>query len=300
MIYTVTFNPALDYTMKLPTIKLGETNRSYQEQILAGGKGLNVSTILNNLQVENIALGFIAGFTGQEIEKVFTENGGKSSFIQLEQGNSRINVKLKSQSETEINASGPKIDSNAVNKLYSQLDNLQEGDVLVLAGSIPSSLPKTIYQDIMTHVAIKNVLIIVDATNDLLVNVLENKPFLIKPNIHELEEIFDITIVDREDVVIYAQKLQHMGARNVLVSMAGDGAILLCEGGEVLDSAAPKGKVLNSVGAGDSMVAGFLAGWCQTNDYRHAFKLGISSGSASAFSENLATKEEIEKIYTTL
>lgn len=297
MIYTVTFNPALDYTMKLPSIKLGETNRSYQEQILVGGKGLNVSTILNNLQIENTALGFIAGFTGQEIKRIFT---GKSSFIELENGTSRINVKLKSQSETEINASGPKISTHAIQQLYNQLDELEENDILVLAGSIPTSLPKTIYQDIMLHLANKNILIIVDATNDLLVNVLENNPFLIKPNIHELEEIFDTQIQDREDIIAHATKLQRMGARNVLVSMAGDGAILLCEGGEVLDSEAPKGTVLNSVGAGDSMVAGFIAGWCQTGDYRHAFKLGIASGSASAFSENLATKEDIEKIYKTL
>lgn len=293
MIYTVTFNPALDYVMNLDNIVLSETNRSTYEQIIVGGKGLNVSTVLANLHMENTALGFVAGFTGKEIERIFT---GKSSFIHLETGHSRINVKLKGQQETEINASGPEIDTQSLQKLFTQLDSLQNGDILVLSGSIPPSLPKTIYQDIMIHLAYKKIDIIVDATNELLLHSLEHKPFLIKPNIHELEEIFNTNIQSREDIIFYATKLQDMGARNVLVSMAGDGAVLLCESGSILEGDAPKGTVINSVGAGDSMVAGFITGWYQTKDYQYAFKMGIASGSASAFSHHLATKEEIEKL----
>lgn len=297
MIYTVTFNPALDYVVNVPNINLGETNRSNKEHILAGGKGLNVSTVLSHLHMDNIALGFIAGFTGLEIERLFNETGGRSNFIHLKTGNSRINVKLKGQQETEINASGPVIDHLSLQKLFSQIDSLQDGDMLVLAGSIPSSLPQTIYQDILAYISNKKIDFVIDATNDLLLNTLTYKPFLIKPNLHELEEMFGVTIQHREDIVSYAKQLQDRGARNVLVSLGGDGAILLCENHTVLDCQAPKGKVLNSVGAGDSMVAGFITGWYQTKDYHHAFHMGLAAGSASAFSETLATKEQIDMLY---
>jgi 1-phosphofructokinase len=297
MIYTVTFNPALDYAIGVDNLVSGMTNRSSYEQLLPGGKGLNVSTILSNLGIENTALGFIAGFTGQEIKRSFEERGGKSDFIELKNGISRINVKIKSAEETEINASGPIIDSESLEKLTEKLDALKDGDILVLAGSIPASLPDSLYSDIMARLDGRGVLIAVDATKDLLLNVLPYKPFLIKPNNHELGEIFGVTLKTREDVIPYAKKMQEKGARNVLVSMAGEGAVLVAENGEVLMSEAPKGKVKNSVGAGDSMVAGFIAGWCEKHTYRHAFKMGLSSGSASAFSEELATKAEIEKVY---
>ena len=297
MIYTVTFNPAIDYAIGVETLNPGMTNRSTFEQLLPGGKGLNVSTILNNLGIDNIALGFIAGFTGAEIKRSFEELGGKSDFIELKNGVSRINIKIKSDKETEINAAGPVIDSEALSELMKKLDSLKDGDILVLAGSIPSSLPDSLYSEIMDMLKDRDIMIAVDATKDLLLNVLPYKPFLIKPNNHELGEIFGVTLKTREDVVPYAKKLQEKGARNVLVSMAGEGAVLIAENGEVLKSEAPKGAVKNSVGAGDSMVAGFIAGWCEKRDYAHAFKMGISSGSASAFSEVLATKPEILQVY---
>lgn len=297
MIYTVTFNPALDYAIGVKQLEAGMTNRSEWEQLLPGGKGLNVSIILGNLGIENTALGFIAGFTGREIKRSFEEKGGKSDFIELKEGISRINVKIKSTDETEINAVGPIIDSDSFEKLMEKLDTLKEGDVLVLAGSIPSSLPNSLYSDIMAKLDGRGVMTVVDATNDLLMNVLKYKPFLVKPNNHELGEIFGVTLKTREEVVPYAKQLQEKGARNVLISMAGEGAVLVTETGRVLKSEAPQGKVKNSVGAGDSMVAGFIAGWCEKKDYEHAFKLGLSSGSASAFSEELATKPEIERVY---
>lgn len=297
MIYTVTFNPALDYAMRVENLEPGMTNRSSSEQILPGGKGLNVSTILTHLGIENTALGFIAGFTGKEIERMFNESGCNSDFIELENGISRINVKLKSGDETEINASGPDIDAASLDKLMARLDSLKEGDILVLAGSIPHSLPDSLYSDIMNRLSGKGIMFAVDATKDLLLNVLKFRPFLIKPNNHELGEIFDVKLNTREDVVPYAKKLIEMGAVNVLVSMAGEGAVLVTESGETLDRPAPKGKVKNSVGAGDSMVAGFIAGWCESGNSLHAFKMGIASGSASAFSDELATRAEIESVY---
>lgn len=297
MIYTVTFNPALDYAMRVENLEPGMTNRSSSEQILPGGKGLNVSTILTHLGIENTALGFIAGFTGKEIERMFNESGCNSDFIELEQGVSRINVKLKADEETEINATGPDIDAASLDKLMKQLDSLKEGDILVLAGSIPHSLPDSLYSDIMNRLSGKGIMFAVDATKDLLLNVLKYRPFLIKPNNHELGEIFDVKLNTREEVVPYAKKLIDMGAVNVLVSMAGEGAVLVTESGETLGLPAPKGKVKNSVGAGDSMVAGFIAGWCESGNSLHAFKMGIASGSASAFSDVLATKAEIEQVY---
>lgn len=300
MIYTVTFNPCLDYIVGVEDFQLGMTNRTCSEQMFAGGKGINVSIVLKNLGIESTALGFIAGFTGEEIRRKVEKMGITSEFIQLENGFSRINIKLKSIDGTEINGTGPSIESEELERLIKKLDTLKKGDVLILAGSIPASLPDSIYSDIMERLEEKEVMIVVDATKDLLVNVLKYHPFLIKPNNHELGDIFGVEIRERDQVAPYAKKLQEMGARNVLVSMAGKGAVLLAEDGSVYESPAPKGKLINAVGAGDSMVAGFTAGYMQKGSYEHAFKMGVSTGSASAFSENFATKEEIEAIYKTL
>jgi len=297
MIYTVTFNPSLDYIVSVDDFKLGLTNRTSSELILPGGKGLNVSMLLGNLGIENIALGFEAGFTGKEIIRRIEEMGVRSDFISIPDGISRINLKLKSIDGTEINGCGPKISVQDVQKLMEKLDGLTEKDVLVLAGSIPKSMPDDIYRQIMKRLKGRGITIVVDATRDLLVNVLEYHPFLIKPNNHELGDIFNTEIKTREEVIPYAKKLQKMGAANVLVSMAGEGAVLIAENGEIFEKPAPVGKLVNGVGAGDSMVAGFIAGWLEKKDYEHAFYMGISAGSASAFSEMLATKDEIEKVY---
>lgn len=297
MIYTVTFNPSLDYIVSVDDFKLGLTNRTSSELILPGGKGTNVSTVLKNLGFESTALGFVAGFTGNEIVKRLNDMGIKSDFISIENGISRINLKLKSIDGTEINGAGPDISEEKVNELMDKLNQLKEGDVFVLAGSIPSSMSDNIYRDIMADLKDRGVMIVVDATKDLLLNVLEYHPFLIKPNNHELGEIFDVKLTTREEVIPYGRKLQEKGARNVLVSMAGEGAVLIAEDGQVFDAPAPKGKLINGVGAGDSMVAGFVAGWIEKQDYEYAFHMGVASGSASAFSENLATKEEIINVY---
>lgn len=297
MIYTVTFNPSLDYIVSVEDFRLGFTNRTGSELILPGGKGINVSTVLMNLGIENIALGFSAGFTGDEIIRELEKMGVKSRFIPIEEGISRINLKLKSIEGTEINGRGPDISSEKVGLLMEKLKTLGEGDILVLAGSIPSSMPDDIYQKIMETLRDKGILIAVDATRDLLVNVLKYHPFLVKPNNYELGEIFQVKLDTREAAVPYGRKLQAMGARNVLISMAGEGAVLITEEGDVYQSPAPKGTLVNGVGAGDSMVAGFLAGWMKKHDYRHAFYMGVSAGSASAFSEYLATKEEISRVY---
>ena len=297
MIYTVTFNPSLDYIVSVDDFKLGLTNRTSSELILPGGKGTNVSTVLKNLGLESTALGFVAGFTGNEIVKRLNDMGIKSDFIYIENGISRINLKLKSIDGTEINGAGPDISEEKVNELMDKLNQLKVGDVLVLAGSIPSSMSDNIYRDIMADLKDRGVMIVVDATKDLLLNVLEYHPFLIKPNNHELGEIFDVKLTTREEVIPYGRKLQEKGARNVLVSMAGEGAVLIAEDGQVFDAPAPKGKLINGVGAGDSMVAGFVAGWIEKQDYEYAFHMGVASGSASAFSENLATKEEIINVY---
>ena len=293
MIYTITFNPALDYIVRVEDFKLGEVNRTSYEEIYAGGKGINVSIVLNNLNVENIALGYIAGFTGQEIENKVKSMGCKTDFIKLNNGLSRINVKLKSNEESEINGQGPNITENDLEELYNKLYLLKEGDVLVLAGSIPNTLPKNIYEIIMDKLKDKNIKIIVDATKDLLLNVLKYKPFLIKPNHHELAELFNTEIKNEDEIILYAKKLKEMGARNVLISMAGDGAIFVTEDNRVIKSQVPKGKLVNSVGAGDSMVGGFIAGYLKNNNLEEAFKMGVATGSASAFSEGLATKEKV-------
>lgn len=297
MIYTVTFNPSLDYIVSVENFRLGLTNRTSSELMLPGGKGVNVSTVLMNLGIENTALGFAAGFVGDEIVRQMEEMGVQNGFIRIEEGVSRINLKLKSIDGTEINGQGPVISPTHVEQLMKQLDRLGEGDVLFLSGSIPASMPDDAYQKIMERLDGRGVQIIVDATKDLLLNVLEYHPFLIKPNNHELGEIFDVELKTREDVIPYAKKLQEKGAVNVLVSMAGEGAVLIDANGDVHMAPAPKGTLVNGVGAGDSMVAGFMAGWLEKKDYEHAFCMGVSAGSASAFSEHLATKAEIETVY---
>ena len=299
MIYTVTFNPSLDYIVSMNGFEMGMTNRTIEEQMFPGGKGINVSIVLSNLGIENTALGFTAGFTGEQIEKEIRKMGLLTDFIFIDKGRSRIIVKLKDYDGTEINGMGPDIDEASVDKLYKKLDGLSSGDVLILAGSIPKSLPDSIYSDILERLKDRGVLFVVDATKELLMNVLQYKPFLIKPNNHELGEIFGVTLNTREDVVPYAKKLQEKGARNVLVSMAGQGAVLADENGDVHMLEAPKGKLVNAVGAGDSMVAGFMAGWTQKKDYEYAFRMGVSTGSASAFSGLLATRKEIEQVFLT-
>lgn len=300
MIYTVTFNPSLDYIVAVDNMQLGMTNRTASEKLLPGGKGINVSTVLKNLGIDNTALGFTAGFTGEEIERELNELGVNCDFIKLSDGISRINIKLKSIDGMEINGQGPNIDENAVNELLGKIDKLSSGDILVLAGSIPNTMPSDIYSNIMERLSDRDILIVVDATGELLRKVLKFKPFLIKPNVHELGELFDVKITTHEEIAQYAKKLQEEGARNVLISMAGDGAMLVTEAGDVYESEAPKGKLVNGVGAGDSMVAGFTAGYLDKKNLEYAFAMGLSAGSASAFSENLATKDEIETVYKQL
>ncbi len=296
MIYTVTFNPCLDYIVSVDNFTVGRVNRTTKELVYPGGKGINVSLVLKNLGMESTALGFIAGFTGTEIERALQEWGCYTDFIRISEGMSRINLKLRSKEESEINGRGPEISQEALEQLYQKLDVMKPEDVLVLAGSIPSSMPDSSYELIMERVEKKKMKVVVDATGELLVNVLKYHPFLIKPNNHELEEIFHVPMDSHDTIITYAKKLQEMGARNVLISMAGDGAILVSEDGRVRQSPAPKGKVVNSVGAGDSMVAGFLNGFLTTGKYEEAFYMGIATGSASAFSERLATKPEVEEI----
>lgn len=299
MIYTVTFNPAIDYIAEVNNLKMDEINRATSEKILAGGKGINVSVVLKNLGVESIALGVIAGFTGQEIKRKVEEFGIKTDFVYIPEKFSRINVKLQSNIagvksvETAINGEGPKITEKEISELMEKLEKLEKEDYLVLAGSVSRNMKDDIYEKICTKVKQKGAKIVADATGKLLVNVLKHNPFLIKPNKEELEEIFEDEIKTNEEIILYAKKLQEMGAENVLISMDQDGAILITKDKKVLHSKAPKGKLVNSVGAGDSMVAGFLTGFITYDDYEKAFKMGIAAGSASAFSENLATKEEI-------
>ncbi|MBQ6230353.1 MAG: 1-phosphofructokinase [Eubacterium sp.] len=314
MIYTVTFNPSLDYIVTVDGYKNGATNRTSSELMLPGGKGLNVSTVLSNLGLENTAIYFSAGFVGREITRLIEESGITAELIDIPEGCSRINVKMKSLEtavegsvgaakiiESEINGMGPDIPKDKVEELFDRLDKLMEGDTLVLAGSIPMSMPNTIYSDIMQRLSGRGIRIVVDATGDLLMNVLQYKPFLVKPNNHELGEIFGVELTTKESVVPYAEKLRELGAENVIVSMAGEGAVMAAADGSVILREAPEGKLVNAVGAGDSMVAGFIAGIMEKpEDYDHAFKMGLSAGSASAFSEKLATKEEILTVFNTI
>lgn len=300
MIYTVTFNPSLDYIVGVENFALGKTNRTSSEQIFPGGKGINVSIVLRNLGFASTALGFVGGFVGEEIEKRLKDFGIKTMFIPIEDGVSRINVKLSSVDGTEINGAGPEIPTGKVDELLARLETLAEGDVLFLAGSVPASMPSDIYREIMKRLSGKGIKIIVDASKNLLLKVLEYKPFLIKPNKQELEELFDVTLETNEEVIAYAGKLQQMGAENVLVSLGKDGAVLLAQNGEIHQAKAPAGTVINSVGAGDSMVAGFMAAYLSKQDYRYAFYRGLAAGSASAFSKDLCTAAEVERVYGTM
>ncbi len=301
MIYTVTFNPSIDYIVRLDRFTTGEINRVNYEQILPGGKGINVSIVLKNLGHESTALGFTAGFTGTAMRQMLASFGVAEDFVPLGDGFSRINVKIKAERETEINGQGPVITEEARRALFDKLDRLARGDTLVLAGSIPNTLPDDMYERIMEHLAGRGIRIVVDATKNLLRRVLKYRPFLIKPNNHELGEMFGVALQTDEEIVAHAKKLQAEGAENVLISMAGDGALLITKEGEFYRAPAPRGTLVNSVGAGDSMVAGFLAGFMESGgDYARAFHMGVATGSASAFSENLATRDEAMALLKTI
>lgn len=295
MVYTVTFNPAIDYVVGIDDVKLGETNRAEREELYFGGKGINVSVVLKELGITSVALGFIAGFTGEAIEKGLSDAGIRTDLIKLKAGNSRINIKLKSAKETEINGRGPDIDEESLNGLFERLKSLSEGDILVLAGSIPPSLSDDIYERIMEMLSDWGIRFVCDASGRLLLNVLKYKPFLVKPNKDELADMFGVSLNSDADIEKYARELKKMGAVNVLISMAGDGAILIDEYDRLHKMDALHGKVINSVGAGDSMVAGFIAGFLE-KDYEYALKLGTACGGATAFSKGLATKEDIDNL----
>ena len=296
MIYTVTLNPSIDYVVETDKLKIGEVNRANKEELYPGGKGINVSLMLNELQAENTALGFLGGFIGEYIENTLASKGVNTEFIKLEEGFSRINLKIKNEVETEINGKGPHISEEKLQLLYKKIEKLKDEDILVLCGSIPKSLSNTLYQDIISMVAKKNVKVIVDATSKLLLNTLKYNPFLIKPNIHELEEIFDTKIDCIDSTIFYATKLKDMGAENVLISMGKDGALLIDSKGKIYLSNAPYGDVVNTVGSGDSMVAGFISGYLKTKDYKEALKLGASCGSATAFSSGIGEKKLIDTL----
>lgn len=295
MIYTVTFNPAIDYIVHTGTMQVGQVNRSQGEELYFGGKGINVSFVLHELGLPSKALGFVAGFTGAAIEAGIQEQGIATDFVHLDSGFSRINVKIKSGEETELNGQGPNISEAAVAELFEKLNQLQDGDILILAGSIPNTMPADSYEKILAHLSDKKIKVVVDATKDLLLKVLPYHPFLIKPNNHELGELFGVTLHSIEEIATYAKMLQEMGAQNVLISMAGDGALLIDETGKQHVCGVCKGTVKNSVGAGDSMVAGFVAG-SMHGDYEAALKLGTAAGGATAFSEGLAQRAEIERL----
>lgn len=297
MIYTITFNPSLDYVMQVDHFEIGETNRSTKEQLYPGGKGFNVSTILHQLGLPTTALGFIAGFTGKQIKHQLLARGFQCNLCELEDGLSRINVKMKGEYETEINGSGPVITQDKLEELLDQLENLTSEDILVLAGSIPPSLQDDVYEQIMKRLSTHNIKIVVDATNKLLWNVLPYHPFLIKPNKRELEELFHVEIHDQATLITYAKKLQAQGACNVLVSMGKDGALLVSEDQHIYQCSAASGKLINSVGSGDSMVAGFIAGYLKYHSYQEALRLGSACGSATAFSQDLATLSKINEVY---
>lgn len=296
MICTVTLNPSLDYIVRVDDMRLGAINRTTYEQVLPGGKGVNVSIVLGNLGHESRALGFAAGFTGAELERLCAESGVDCYFIRVERGMTRVNVKVKSAEETELNGQGPQIAEGDVEALLTRLDALGEGDTLVISGSVPSCLPSDMYERLMLRVAGRGVRVVVDAERDLLTRALPHRPFLVKPNNHELGDIFGVTLRRRDEVVPYARRLQEMGAANVLVSMAGEGGVLVAETGEVFESEAARGTVVNSVGAGDSSVAGFIAGLMETGSYEAAFRMALAAGSASAFSDHLATRAEVEAL----
>lgn len=297
MVYTVTLNPALDYVMKLKALRTDDINRTDGEEIYYGGKGINVSVILTQLGIPNTALGFLGGFTGKKLEEMLKNDNVSCDFNYLKNGDTRINVKIKADKEIDLNACGPEITKEDMQSFLKKLDGIKSGDYLILAGSIPNTLPDDIYEQILERVGDRNINCVVDATGDLLKNVLKYKPFLIKPNHHELGDLFSVQIKSDDDIVKYSKKLQEMGAKNVLVSMAKDGAMLTDENGNVHKIGNAKGKLINSVGCGDSMVAGFTAGYIKTADYSYALRLGSACGNATAFSEKLATREEIERVF---
>lgn len=300
MIYTVTFNPALDYILELDKLEVGKIQKAKSELILPGGKGINVSIVLTNLEIGNVALGYKAGFVGEEIERLLKNSKVETDFIKIENSNSRINVKISSNEETAINANGPIITENKISELLEKLKKLKENDFLVLSGSIPKSLKDDIYERICSIVIEKNVKIVVDATKNLLVQSLKYNPFLIKPNNEELGEIFGVDIDTIEDAYLYGRKLKEMGAKNVLVSMGKIGAVLIDENDNEYFVKSPEGKRVNTVGAGDSMVAGFIAGYLKYNNYEKALKMGISAGTASAQSKYLAKKDEVYNLFKNL
>lgn len=297
MIYTVTLNPSLDYFLSVEHFSIGKTNRSTEEVYRPGGKGINVSWVLHNLGLESTALGFLAGFTGQEIKRQMESTGITTDFIELPRGMSRLNVKIKQMDATEINASGPVLSEENLKQLRQKLAVLKKEDILILSGSLPGSVPTDIYKTLMEEVQGKEIPVIVDAIGDALLKTLPLHPFLIKPNHQELSELFCVELTTREQVVPYAKKLQEQGAGNVLVSLGGAGAVLLDQNGMVHESDVPRGKLINAVGAGDSMVAGFLTGYLEKQDMEHAFCMGVAAGSASAFSEGLADRETVEQLY---
>lgn len=296
MIFTVTFNPSLDYIVRVDEMRLGTINRTNYEQLLPGGKGINVSIVLGNLGHPSRALGFSAGVTGVALEKLLADTGVDADLIHVKAGFTRINAKVKAVEETEINGQGPRIAPEDVDALFSKLDVLGQDDTLVISGSVPNTLPSDMYEQVMERLAGRGVRIVVDAERDLLTRVLPYRPFLVKPNNHELGDIFGVTLKTRDEVVPYARRMQEMGAQNVLVSMAGEGGVLVAADGQVYQSPAAKGTVVNSVGAGDSCVAGFLAGLMETGSYQTAFRMGLAAGSASAFSDHLATRPEVEDL----
>ena len=300
MVYTVTCNPALDYVVRLGDFRAGGVNRTEGEAVRFGGKGVNVSTVLSRLGVENVAWGFLAGFTGRALERELEKNGVRTDFIRLPEGLTRINVKIKAGEETEINGRGPDIPPAALEALLLRLDGLEEGDVLVLSGSVPASLPDGVYRRMLRRLEGRGVLAAVDAAGDLLWETLPCRPFLIKPNHHELGDMFGRTLSTDREIAGCARQLQERGARNVLVSMAGDGSLLLDETGACRRLGAPRGRVRSSVGAGDSMVAGFLAGWLRTGDYAAAHRLGAAAGSATAFSDGLAEERDVMALLSAL
>lgn len=300
MIYTMTCNPALDYVIHMDALALGEVNRTAGEAVYYGGKGINISWILRELGHDSTALGFVAGFTGKALQEGLEKQGIRTDFIVLKQGMTRINVKLKAERETDINGQGPVIDQTALSVLYEKLDRLADGDILVLAGSIPASMPKDLYEQILDRLQGRGIRFVVDAEGELLLRVLPYHPFLVKPNHMELSALFGKALETEEEIISCGRKLQEKGARNVLVSMAGEGAVLLTEEGSVKKIGVPKGTVINSVGAGDSMVAGFLAGYLQTRDYAYALRLGTAAGSATAFADGLADGAEIRRLFEEL
>ena len=300
MVYTVTFNPALDYVMNVEKLSTDDINRTESEELYYGGKGINVSAILSRLNIPTVALGFTAGFTGQKLKEMLDDDGIKNDFTELNSGFTRINVKVKFGKELDINANGPEITADKIKELFLKLKKLNDGDYLVLAGSVPASLPDDLYSKILEELSGKNINIVVDTTGNQLLNVLKYKPFLIKPNHHELGEIFGQEMDTTEKITEYAKKLQEMGAVNVLVSRGGDGAVLVDGNGTVHPAAAVEGTLVNSVGCGDSMVAGFIAGYITNKTYSEALKLSVASSAATAFSKELAKADEIYKIYKNL